>query len=57
MAEKPTIIELNPQKTIAAAVSAAKAHVNAVNAHAGGGSSGGSSPGNSGRGKGQGSGK
>jgi len=57
MAEKPTIIELNPQKTIAAAVSAARAHVNAVNAHAGGGSSGGSSPGNSGRGKGQGSGK
>jgi len=54
MADKPNIHELKPQRTIAAAVRAAKAHVNAVNASAGGGS-GSSSPGNSGKGKGQGS--
>jgi len=32
MAEKPKVFELKPQPTIAKAVAAAKAHVNAVNA-------------------------
>jgi len=32
MAKKPTIHELKPQPTVAKAVAAAKAHVNAVNA-------------------------
>jgi len=32
MTEKPKVFELKPQPTVAKAVAAAKAHVNAVNA-------------------------
>ena len=35
MAETPKIIEYNPQKTISAAVNAARAAVNQANSHAG----------------------